>query len=229
MKKTFFLLLSAMLVACAPQNPPVTPGTNNGGQSGGTNAQTPEFSVKVSGALTVQVTNQNINGQFRYDWGDGTSETGYCPSHRYTGKGVYKITATYNSKSSSKTITVEEPTKCYIAGLRYEKIGKENKYYYVKIIDDDFFTTTWVQTEYKLLSSAILPYEMKPRNPIHMNGLSDDQYYYVQVFWDDKATGNGTQILKQKIMTSDILKYPTSITKESDNKDTKITILFSWE
>lgn len=212
------------MIACSSYNPPTT----NSGEKYDSKTL-PEFTLKVSAPLTVQITNQNMNEQFFYSWGDGTSESGICPTHRYKEKGVYKIVAKFNSREFSKIVTIEEPTQCYITGIRYDKIGKENKYYYVKIIDDDFFTTTWLSTSYVLLSSAIIPYDYTLKTPKYMNGLSEDDYYYIQCFWNDKGSGDGTQILKQKILTSEIMKYPNSITKTSDNKDTEITVFFGWK
>lgn len=79
-----------------------------------------------------------------WDFGDGNKSYEENPIHQYNSKGVYKVklTAKNGSKSdvSEATVTITDPTKCYITGITYNKVGKENKYYRAVLKDDDLFT-----------------------------------------------------------------------------------------
>jgi hypothetical protein len=62
-----------------------------------------------------------------------------------------------------------------------------------------------------------------------MDGLSGDNYYTLYVYWADNTSSDGTQILKQKIQTSQILSYAEAIKVTSDNADTQVVVKFAWK
>jgi hypothetical protein len=49
------------------------------------------------------------------------------------------------------------------------------------------------------------------------------------VYWADNTSSDGTQILKQKIQTSQILSYAETIKVTSDNADTQVVVKFAWK
>ena len=86
------------------------------------------FSTTIMNPLTVVLSNASTNAvSYLWDFGDGTTSTLKEPTHKYKSIGVYKITLTvYNDFGKSsivyKNVTVELPTKCYFAGLTYQKL-----------------------------------------------------------------------------------------------------------
>ncbi len=204
-----------------PSNPSTTPMAN--------------FSVKVQQPLTVVLTNNSENAYYyHWDFGDGNTSTQQNPTHKYNGIGVYKITLTVTSQmgnrsSVSKNVTVEAPTKCYFAGVTYKKLSVNNKYIKFKLIDDDLFTTTWVNSTYKLISTANLPYQFTLSSPVLMNGLADDDWYMINVYYSNSNSGNGTKLAGFKFYTSTLLsKYPTELTW-SEVDGNQISCQFIWK
>lgn len=191
-----------------------------------------EFEYKVQQPLTVVLNNKSENATtYKWSFGDGQTSTEKNPKHRYKTKGVYEITLTAsNSKeqqSAYATVKVEEPTKIYISGFTINKIPYENQYYRVAVIDDDFFTTTWVETEYKLLSSANVPYYGNLTNPVLLSGLSEDNYYTMQLYYNTKNSGTGTKVASYKVTKAQILQFPEKLTGTSDNAS--LTMHFSYK
>ena len=229
-----FIALSVVLNACSERYVPNNPyGSGNGGVS--LVAPVAQFSYQIQQPLSVAFTNSSSNNPSKttWDFGDGSTSSEYSPIHKYAEAGSYLVTLTvYNSAGTSnirKNITINTP-KVYVSGVKYIRVGKENNYYRALCKDDDFFTTTWWKTTYTpLLDNKSLPYSFNFSSPILMDGLEDDEYYTVYIYWNTKTNGDGTQILKQKIYTSSIYKYPSEIILTSDNKDTQVAVMFSYK
>lgn len=192
-----------------------------------------EFEYIIQQPMTVVLTNTSENANtFRWSFGDGEISYDRNPIHRYKKKGVYEIQLTASrvnkgQQSAYATVKVEEPTKIYISGFTVGKIPYENQYYRIKVIDDDFFTTTWVETEYKLLSSVIVPYTANLKTPVLLSGIDEDNYYAMQLYYNTKNTGTGTQVVSYKMTKEQILQYPEKLTGTSDN--VSLTTYFSYK
>lgn len=220
MKRLYIILatIAAVLVSCHHQVA-VMPVAN--------------FNFTTEHPFTVVLTNNSTSAtSYEWDFGDGTYSTDKSPKHRYATKGVYKITLTVKSvsgrtSSTSKNVTLEAPSKIYISGFTYNSINKNNEYYKIKVIDDDFFTTTWVNTNWELLSSANMPYSYMLATPKLMDGLVDDNYYDVQVYRNTKSSGDGTKVASIRIATSKIYNYPTEIA--GTNNGCGVTVHFSYK
>ena len=227
-KHLLFILALASFFSCTgvPEPDPIIPG---GGGNGGGNSQptvvvpTPNFTIETQQPLTVVLKNTSSNAtSYTWDFGDGSTSNEKSPTHRYAVKGVYKITLTAKSSTGhtdtkSQNVTLEEPTKIYTSGVTYKKIPYNNEYYRIKLIDDDFFTTTWVTTKWTMLSSANLPFYYEFNSPILLDGLYEDDYYVLNVYYNSKTTGDGTKCAAMRINTSQIYMYPLSIPVSVDN------------
>lgn len=178
---------------------------------------TADFSVSIAHPHYVVLTDKSYRARsYHWDFGDGTTSYEMSPTHKYSGKGVYKIkltvtSSTGNTDSKEANVTIENPNTCYISGITYDQIPKQNEYYMLKMIDDDFFTTTWMTTYWEMLSSAVLPYSRDFKNPILMDGLSQDEYYYLDMYQNSKDSGTGTRVARWKINTSTIMQFPEEI------------------
>lgn len=193
---------------------------------------TASFSYQVKQPLSVALTNTSVNASsYVWDFGDGKSSTEKNPIHRYDSKGVYKIKLTAKASGLtdifSSNVTIENPTKIYISGFKVSKIPYQNQYYYIKVIDDDFFTTTWVKTKHFLLSNANLPYSYMLANPVLMDGLSEDNYYMMQLWYSTTSTGTGTKVGDFKMTKAQILAYPDALTGTNDN--VSLTTFFTYK
>ena len=62
-----------------------------------------------------------------------------------------------------------------------------------------------------------------------MTGLDGDEYYTVYIYWNDKTSGDGTQILKQKMYTMFINLYEDDYYLANDPNTTQIRILMSYK
>lgn len=233
MKKIAIFLLAAMVVMAAAcrttggHNPdePINSGNTNRPVRAG-------FDYSLQQPMTVVLTNRSENASsFQWSFGDGESSTERNPIHRYKKKGVYEIElAASNNKerqSAYAVVKVEEPTKIYITGFTIGKIPYENQYYRIKVIDDDLLTTTWVETDYKLLSSVNVPYTANLINPVLLSGISEDNYYTMQLYYNTKNSGTGTRVAAYKMTKEQILQYPERLTGTSDN--VSLTALFSYK
>ena len=232
-------LLSCVFYACEEPNTPVYGGGGSGGGSGEQPVTvyppTAKFNYTLQQPLMVEFTNTSTENPTKivWDFGDSSTSTQTYPKHSYSTTGTYIVTLTVSNSagqnSCRKSITIPTP-RVFVAGIQYNKVGKENMYYKAVCKDDDFFTTTWWNTAYTpLLNNKSLPYKYMFTSPVEMDGLNEDNYYTVYVYWNTKTNGDGTQILKQKMSTSTIQKYPSSITLTNDNKDTQISVLFSYK
>ena len=133
-----------------------------------------------------------------------------------------------SSAQSRETIKLTAP-KVFVKGIEYESLGKENKYYRCVCKDNEFWNSDqWWTTSYTpLLNESKLPYQYIFASPVEITDLNDDKYVYV--YWNNSTSGDGTQILKQKMYSSDIKDYPESIWLMNDNFDTSIYVLFEYE
>ncbi len=195
---------------------------------------TASFTFKTEAPLKVVLTNTSTNAtSYEWDFGDGTTSTEKNPTHRYESIGSYIITLVAKNPSGSQqyrtTVNIPKP-KVYVTGIQYLKVGQEGKYYRCVCKDDDFFTNTWWSTNYTpMLTASKLPYTYPFSSPIEMTGLDGDEYYTVYVYWNDKTSGDGTQILKQKMYTMAINLYEDYYYLASDANTTQIRILMSYK
>jgi len=190
------------------------------------------FSFKVTQPMTVILTNESYGAtSYLWDFGDGQTSTDKNPTHRYTKIGIYeiKLTAIRGDQTDNLSLyaSIEKPTHIYIKGFRYTQIPYNNKYYYVKVIDDDVFTTTWVRTTATLLSSSILPYDFILANPKELTGLDEDDYYTMQLYYSSSSSGDGTLVTGYKMTKSQILEYPASLTGRGTSNE--LTIFFDYK
>lgn len=234
MKKLFYCIALAVCCAACSEDPVSTPSwTNNPGTT--TVVPTADFQIKVQQPLTVVLIDKSENANYyRWDFGDGNTSTQKNPTHKYKGIGVYKVTLTVTSRtgnksSISKNVTVEAPTKCYFAGVTYKKLSVNNKYIKFKLLDDDVFTTTWVNSVYELISTANLPYQFTLASPKLMNGLADDDWYVINVYYSNSNSGNGTKLAGFKFYTSQLLsEYPTELNWQAVDGN-QISCQFIWK
>ena len=195
---------------------------------------TASFSFKTEAPLKIVLTNTSTNAtSYEWDFGDGKTSTEKNPTHRYSAVGSYIITLVAKNPSGSQqyrqTVQITAP-KVFVKGLRYESVGKKGKYYKSVCKDDDFFSGTWWNTNYTpMLTDNNLPYEYIFSSPIEMTGLSGDNYYTVYVYWNNTSSGDGTQILKQKLYTESIKLYLDELVLQNDKWDTTVSILFEYK
>lgn len=229
MKKLFTLLLSAILFACTPIDDPYNPG----GTSGGITQPTAIFSVSKINPLTIELFNESKHADtFLWNFGDGTTSTDKNPIHKYKNKGVYRITLKAMKKGKTDEaeaiITIENPTRVYVTGYSYEKLSIENEYFMLKITDDDIFTTTWCTTEWKLVSSANMPFISKFSNPVLLDDMSSDKWYKVTILYSTNKK-NGKELTSGKFYTEEFFKeYPEAYTWEDKDKKNKFSIYFDY-
>lgn len=235
MKRVGYLLtlLVLVLVSCEPGY------TVPSGPSSGSNSYaTPpaaSFSMKTVQPLTVVLNNTSSNASsYKWDFGDGTTSTLKNPQHKYSSMGVYRIKlyAYADDKSYDmyeKNVTIENPKKIYFKGVIYEKLSVNNKYVKFTLTDDDFFTTTWVNSVYKLISTANLPYDFILATPKLMDGLSEDDYYEINVYYNNSSSGSGTKLQSFRFYTTTIYDgFPEKLSW-SENNGNKISCLFKYE
>lgn len=196
------------------------------------NAPKASFSYKTLHPLKVVLTNTSSGAvSYQWDFGDGHSSTEKSPTHRYKSKGVYTITLTAKgSKSStySETITIEEPTKCYLSGYVISKVPKQNEYYRIRFTDqylftpDDFGTTDWI-----LLSNANLPHTFTFSSPKQVTGFAN---YWCTLWQSSKSNGsNASNAFRFSISQNQLFTdFPETLIN-SDQSSAKIEIQFSWK
>ena len=195
---------------------------------------TASFTYKTEAPLKVVLTNTSTNAtSYEWDFGDGKTSIEQNPTHRYSAVGSYIITLVAKNPTGSQqyrqTVKISAP-RVFIKGIRYNYVGKNGKYYRSVCQDDDFFTNTWWKTGYTpMLTDSNLPYSYIFPSPVEMTGLSGDNYYTVYVYWNNTTSGDGTQILKQKMYKESIMLYLDEIGIQTDNRDTNISVLFEYK
>ena len=222
----FGVLLSLVIVSCNSQetysNPPVYD-----------DEPTANFSFKVEQPLKVILTNKSYDAKsYKWDFGDGTTSIEKDPIHRYSKKGVYNITLTAKNGSKtdafSSTVTIEEPTRCYLAGYKVSKIPTQNEYYQIRFTDqytfsaDDFGTTAWT-----LLSNANLPKVFTFSTPVQIKGFSK---YWCTLWQSSKSTGSNAEIAMRCSITEEQLftNFPETLTN-TDQASAIVEIQFTWK
>jgi len=194
---------------------------------------TASYTYKTEHPLKAVFTNTSKNAtSYVWDFGDGTTSTEKNPTHRYSGKGVYKVTLKATSGSKSNTyatnITIVEPTKCYLSGYVISKIPKQNEYYQIRFTDqyiydpDEFGTTPWT-----LLSNANLPKTFTFTSPKQITGFTK---YWCTLWQSSKSDGSNAtnafrcNVTKEQLYTS----FPEKLTNNDQTK-TIIEIHFIWK
>lgn len=250
MNKNIFMILivSLFLTSCGPGYEPTNPniddifgGTNSGEDNNTTDEETTtnppiaNFSYTTAHPLKVILKNKSSNASsYRWDFGDGNVSTEKNPTHKYNEMGVYRVKLYAYGKNAKvdtyeTNVTVENPDYVYFAGITYEKLSVNNKYIKFKLTDDDFFTTTWANSVYKLISTANMPYEFILQDPVLMDGLHEDDWYLIEIFYSNSDSGNGTKLAGFKFYTSTIYNgYPETI-RFNENQGNKITCHFKYK
>lgn len=237
MKKSTIILVAATILCCC--NDPYENPYPTGQDSKPAEAPMPEagFTVKVTKPLTIECKNISKNTEsYKWEFGDGYTSREENPTYRYTGKGAYKVKLTATNADGKKSyayknVTVEEPTRIIFTGLRYERVGYNNKYYKFKLKDSGPYSVkTWANSYYELLSNAVMPFDYIFATPVELSSIYKHDYYDIFVYWSDKNSGDGTQILRQRIYTSTIYAgYPYEIRRTSDNGSTQVVLLFDYK
>lgn len=238
-KLFLFVLIASFFAACEDpyeQFKPHNPSNPNNPTTPSVEKPNAAFGYEVRQPLKVKFQNKSRGANsYKWDFGDGTTSRDENPTHRYEKKGIYKVTltATYSAGFSSASdkyisnVTIEDPTKIYLSGFQVNTIPYQNEYYYVRMIDDDFFTTQWAKTYYFLVSSANLPYSYIFETPKLLDGLYEDDYYDVELYYNTTNSGNGTKVGSYRILTNEIYKYPEEIT--GGNNNFSVTTYFSYK
>lgn len=230
MKKIITIAAALLLLAsCGGYNTPDRPTTN---PNIGSASPVASFSYKTSHPFYVHFTNTSEDAAY-YSWnfGDGTTSSEKNPIHKYSGKGVYNVvlTAKGNGKTDTyaKNITVVAPTKCYITGIIYEKIPKNNEYYNIRFTDDYvLFETLYWYTDWVMLSSANIPYKymLKSKKQIDFS-VSE---YVMRLYQNESTSGTGTQKAKHSVYPSNIKsKYAECVSCTTNNS--KVTMILEWQ
>lgn len=191
------------------------------------------FSFKIEQPLKVVLTNKSYDARsYKWDFGDGKTSTEENPIHRYSKKGVYEITLTAKNGSNTdvftKTVTVEEPTRCYLAGYKVSKIPIQNDYYKVEFTDqytiyaDDFGTTAWT-----LLANANLPKVFTFSSPKQVTGFTK---YWCTLWKSSKKDGsNATKAMRCNITKEQLFSsYPETLTNV-DQSSAIVEMYFTWK
>lgn len=148
---------------------------------------------------------------FSWDFGDGSGGGTPNPINIFWETGTYDVTLTgckFNSsetKTCTKTIKVEV-NEVYYKGCRFiTDLPAENKYYSVSLYNK---TREWSYSfiSVEKITGSMLPYDIT-FNPILMDWLDKDEYYYVVIRYHDTVNDKGTVCFSEKLYTSDIKKY----------------------
>lgn len=240
MKKIITIAAALLLLASCGggYNPPDRPTTNpnTGGNSGTSTTPTASpvasFSYKTSHPFYVHFTNTSKDATYySWDFGDGTTSSEKNPIHKYSGKGVYKVvlTAKGNGKTDTytKNITIVAPTKCYVTGIIYEKIPKNNEYYSIRCTDDYIlFETCYWYTDWLLLSSANVPYTQMFKYKQEVDFSKSK--VVTRLYQSSNSSGSGRQVESWNLYPSKVLSEYWEATKAtSDNAE--IRLLFEWQ
>lgn len=237
MKTKLFPLLAALLLVAScggGYNPPEPdPDKGNNDDDGRVEAgyATANFSYETSHPFYVVFNNTSKKAtSYKWDFGDGTTSTEKNPVHKYSGKGVYKVSLTAGGKghdTMSKNITITEPTSCYVTSIEFNKIPKNNEYYSVRYTDDYiFFETLYWYTDWCLLSDANMPYtyNLKTKKKIDFSNSK----YVMRLYKNSKSSGSGTQVQAWSMQTKNIQsKFSEEITGTTN--DAEIKLILKWE
>lgn len=243
MKRKFtslmFLLTLLIFVGCEREIIyPGGGGTGGGGDTGGGtgggdtgNYPTANFDYYFYDNFEIDFYNSSSNAtSYSWSFGDGQSSTEEEPSHRYSRPGTYTVTLTArNSKGSHQAtaqITITKPAYTYFLGITYTKVPQYNHNYKFVLTDDDIFTTTWGDSDWRTIYST--PFDYIYATPQLLDGLADDDYYELDIYMDkENSSGN---IAGWRIPTTKLTQdYATEIYGTSSNGSTKVTIYFSYE
>lgn len=235
------IALFALLCSCGDPNPPVTPGTNPNNPPGNTTNNNSvsvepvaDFSYTKSQPCYVHFTNTSTNAtSYEWDFGDGKKSTEKSPTHKYSSKGVYEVTlkAVYTSYSKhdicKKTITVKEPTTCYITGIVYDQIPNDNEYYNIRFTDNYLlFETLYWYTDWVLLSRVNTPYTYNLKSKKQIDFTKKE--YVMRLYKNNNNSGTGTQTNSWIVQPNYIKSnYLESVTGTSNNS--KIKLLLEWK
>lgn len=223
--KSLFIVATLLLLASCGggYNPPDMPTTNPSPVAG--------FSYKTSHPFYAHFTNTSKDATYySWDFGDGTTSSEKNPIHKYSGKGVYRVVLTANGNGKTDTytnnITVVAPTKCYITGIVYEKIPKNNEYYSIRCTDDYIlFETLYWYTDWVLLSSANIPYTyiLKSKKQIDFN----IEKYIIRLYTNENTSGTGSEIANWNLYPSSVKSnFSEMLSGTIDNA--KISVLLEW-
>lgn len=222
MKKILFVLSAILLLASCGggYNPPSNPGYATAG-----------FSYETSHPLYVQFINTSQNAtSYYWDFGDGYTSTEKNPIHQYKSKGVYSVTLKVGGRGSdsmTKNITITEPTKCFVTGIVYEKVPKNNEYYNIRFTDDYImFETLYWYTDWALLSAANIPYTYTLKSKKQIDFSKSE--YVLRLYQNSSTSGTGKQVAKWSVYPSNLKsKYSEKTTGTSSNA--KVTLLLEWK
>lgn len=238
MKKIITIAVALLLLASCggggynpPSNPDEKPNT------GVTNKQPhAEFSYQLQHPLKVVFKNLSSDydgaNSIHWDFGDGEISTDKNPIHKYSKKGVYKVTLRVSSFLSNRSDTyttnviVVEPTKCYITGVVYNEVPVYNEYYNLRCTDDYIlFETLYWYTDWSLLSSANLPFTDDFTNKQQIDFSKNE--YVIRLYKNSKPSGKGTQVEDWSIFPSDLkVRFYEEINNVSKNAN--VTLKLGW-
>ena len=235
MRKFFFLFVVMGLVACVCSCRREEPHQGNNYYSDHSGSKSPDanFLYTVQQPLSVFFTNYSQNAtSYTWDFGDGETSTDENPIHRYEGMGVYKVVLTAKNKNgkdvAEAVVTIEKPTRCYLAGYTIKSIPSQNQYYQVRFTDqytfsaDNFGTTSWY-----LLSDANLPKEITFTSPTQITGFNA----YWCTLWRSSSKNGSNEVKSMRWgVTKDELftSFPVALTN-TDPTGGQVTAWFIWE
>lgn len=208
-----------------------TGGGTGGGGSDNTQYPTANFDYDFYDNFEIDFYNSSSNAtSYSWSFGDGQSSTEEDPTHRYSKPGTYTVTLTArNSKGSHQAtaqITITNPAYTYFSGITYTKVPQYNHNYKFVLTDDDIFTTTWGDSDWRTIYST--PFDYIYATPKLLNGLADDDYYELNIYMDTENSSG--QIAKWSIPTTYLTQdYRTEMHGTSADGSTKVTIYFSYE
>ena len=248
------------MIACGERNTPSSPygNGNGGGNSGGENSTTVDFSYEEIGDRRIKLINKSSSDltNFSWDFGDGqlTSEE-KNPEHLYWKNGNYVVKLTAWGRNSQqkyvreKTITINSSipsleSTIFIKGFKLYSIPSDGRYYKFSVVGSSWdesmnFTTNTSYTE-KLYSSD-LPRTFTLSNPKKIGQLIDLKVGYytsmiVYVYQSTSTSQSGTQCLKQMFYNGEDYDdagdeefvYRDEYIVASDNGQTRIGVLMDW-
>ena len=239
MKRLFSIVATLLLLtSCGGgYNPPDDPvnGDNSGNNNSGNNTKysVADFSFETYHPLCVKFTNLSSNAN-RYTWhfGDGEISNEKNPIHRYAKKGVYEVRLYAEgygtvSDTKKKTVTITEPTKCFVTGVVYNDVPEYNEYYNLRFTDDYIlFETLYWYTDWSLISSANLPFTDDFTNKQQIDFSKSE--YVVRLYKNSKPSGKGTQVENWSIFPSDLKKSFDEKIKKVHGKSS-ITLNLEWK